>query len=211
MEITYISLILSIVFPLFLLWLRKPRVSLSIGPEARGLAGYNAKLLKIRVINKPLIAKLKLPGDAVHQCEAHIVRMIDVATGQGVTFKHSRLKWTRGIEPLSFVPSPMTGRPQPIFDSTKMHEAEVIDLVPNKPEDFDLCIKHNGDRECYIFNIWNYAPFPGKSRPWSHPDNKVGEGTYRVEVKVTGCKLKVFTLRNVGINLDDFKLEKTDI
>jgi len=111
MEISYISLALAIVFPFFLLWLRKPRISLFIGPETKGLAGYNAKLLKIRVTNKPLITKLKLPGDTVHRCEAQIVRMINVGTGREVKFEHNRLKWTSGVEPISFLPGPISGRP----------------------------------------------------------------------------------------------------
>lgn len=173
-----------------------------------GVAGYNAKIIRLRATNKPLITKLKLQGDVAHKCEAHVVRMVDVKTGREVTFKHNRLKWTSGIEPLSLVPSQMTGRPMPVFDSTKMNAAEVIDLPPGRPEDIDLCIKYDGDKECYIFNIWNYHNFPGKIRPWSHPINKVDEGTYRVEVKMTSYKPKKFILRNEGVNLDNFQLEE---
>lgn len=63
------------------------------------------------------------------------------------------------------------------------------------------------DKECYIFNVWNYNLFIGKSRPWSHPINDVDEGTYKVEVNVTGSKHTLFMLRNVGTKVDDFKLD----
>lgn len=210
MEIAYVSIILSISFPLLLLWLRKPRLSLSKEPETIDFPSYNAKIIRLRVINKPLITKLKLQGDIAHKCEVRVIRMVNLKTGQEVNFKYNRLKWTSGIEPLSLVPSQMSGRPSPVFDSTKINAAEVIDLPPGRIEEVDFCIKYQGDRECYIYNAWNYDSFLGKTRPWSNPINKIDEGIYRVEIEVTGCKPGIFVLRNEGITLDGFKLEKAD-
>src|SRR6266496_2881372 len=186
-----IGAVTSISTAIWIEWLRRPRLSLSMetppldikwsGPKP----AQEARYLRVRLFNKPLPAWIRwMDRGPALQCRAAIT--FHHLDGQNVFGRTMEGRWSASPEP---VPMPVIGpdgKQSLLIDFARFTIASQLDVYPGETETLDVAIRLDDDAECYGWNNEAYFSDP----LWRNLDWKLPPGRYLVRVLVSSSGQK---------------------
>jgi hypothetical protein len=202
--------LITIATAIFIEWLRKPRLVLSIEPKPLDVINNGVQFRHLRLVlkNKPLVFGFRwMQRSAALQCNGTIT--FHNQDGQDVFGKAMAVRWASTPPPIN-ASGQIVDLQQPaqlkyrIVSVTGMES--IVDVYPGEEEILDVAVRINGEAECYGWNNESY--FHG----YRTPDWKLGRGVYlvRVIIATSGTKcIATFRLMHEAEPLTAFRLENT--
>ena len=199
--------IIAILIPIFIEFLRRPRLQLTIGPvkdqkyDSRPAERKRALRLKVENLPLPEWAGWMSRNPAL-QCGGYIT--FHHLDGQKVFRRSMIIRWTESPEPIPII-FHIDGKKGYIVDPARITLEQRKDVFPGKSEIIDVACRYDKDEECYGWNNESYFSDPA----WRNPSLKLEKGRYLVSVTIGSsgqtCTALFRLINDVGI--EDFRLE----
>lgn len=206
-----IGIIGSIGTAIWIEWLRRPHLELSIeSPPLEttylpGMPASTGRALRLVLHNKPLGRWIRwMAREPALQCRATIgFHHLD---NQDVFGRLMKGRWASSPEPfspaLSFGGVTVTG---PVIALGRVDDGSRIDVYPGVDEVLDIAVRFDGEPECYGWNTDAYFADP----VWRNANWRLGPGRYLVKVIVSSsgppCSSQYRLINDVPRNA--FRLE----
>ena len=206
-----IGAVFSIGTAIWIEWLRRPQLSLSIETPPFDkvfdphLPAREARYLRTVLLNTPLRDWIKWMnrGPAL-QCQAMIT--FHHLDGQNVFGRTMYGRWSSSPEP---IPMPIIGphgqQQGSLIDFTRFTLASRVDVYPGERETLDVAIRLDDGVEAYGWNNEAYFCDP----PWRNSAWELPRGRYlvRVEVRSSGQKCEIYVRLISDRGRSDARLE----
>lgn len=202
---TLVGAIISIITTLFIDYLRKPKLDLTIAPPSdRQYSNRPAsavRFLGVMVRNKPLPKYLQLLSRNVAQyCHGDI--SFHHLDGQNIFGRTMEGRWSSSPEP-AYLQLKFNENIIQISDPSKI--TTLIDIPPGEEKWIDIAAKFDDENDCFGWNNQSYFSEP----LWRNSDWKLERGRYLVSVKIISAgevSSKMFRLIN-DVSRNSFRLE----
>lgn len=192
--------IIAIVITITVEMLRRPKLRLQIAaPEEadypHGRPAIRGRSLTVKLINEPLPLLFRwMSRNPALQCQGTIsFHYLDgqrfFADAMPMRFAHSPQP-----TPMQIVLGDMSGI---LVDPARFSINSRIDVYPGESTPIDIAVKFDSEEECYGWSNLSYLSDP----LWRHPDWKLPQGRYLIEVTVNSSGQKcaaIFRLFNQG-------------
>jgi hypothetical protein len=198
---------LAILFAIFVEWLRKPQLTLSIGntdivrSSGATFPIHDGKSLRVRVFAEPLwrITRWMMRSPAL-QCRGKI--SFHHLDGQYLYSREMGARWAGTPEPLQTIGVNPNGEPISMIDPYKIVTPSRVDIGTEEHESLDVVARYDNDLDCYGWSNESYL------HDWRNPAWRVPAGRYlvRVDIRCGGQSWNnAFRLIN-DVPRDDFRL-----
>lgn len=202
--------ILAILFAIFVEWLRKPRLRVTVGatdtvrPAQPNFPIQEGKSLRVRVFAKPLLpgTRWMMRAPAL-QCRGQI--SFHHLDGQYLYDREMQGRWAGTPEPSQTVGIDHNGQPVSVLDPYKIVTPSRVDIAVQEEESLDVVARYDHDADCYGWSNESYL------HHWRNPAWRIPAGRYLVRVAIRSGGQSwsgIFRLIN-DVPRNDFRLERS--
>jgi hypothetical protein len=205
--LTILGAIIAILTTIFVEYLRRPHLQLTIGTsedqEYINRPAKHKRAIRLKVENLPLPKwAIWMSRNPALQCGGYITfHHID---GQNVFGRSMIIRWPDSPEPIPLI-FQFNGKQAYIMDPARITFEQKKDVFPGESAIIDVACRYDNDEECYGWNNESYFSDP----LWRNPSWKLSKGRYIVYITIVSSGQKctgLFRLIN-DVGIKDFRLE----